>query len=116
MTFGIDRTRARRIALLAAPIVIAMFTQTFINVVDTVFVGKLEPHYSIPGQSALEFSLPILWALGGFLASVGIGTQGMTARRFGAKVDEGAGVVLANSAIVAVLSSIVITIIGWFLV
>lgn len=116
MKFSVDNARARRIALLAAPIVIAMFTQTFINVVDTILVGKLAPEYSIPGQSALGFSLPILWALGGFLASIGIGTQAMTARRFGARNEEGAGVVLANSAVTAVVTSVAITILGWFLV
>lgn len=116
MTFAVDRTRAKRISVLAAPIVIAMFTQTFINIVDTIFVGKLDASYSIPGQSALGFSLPILWAIGGFLAAVGIGTQAMTARRFGARDDEGAGVVLANSAIVAVLTSLVFTVIGWAII
>lgn len=116
MMFAVDRTRAKRIAILAAPIVIAMFTQTFINVVDTIFVGKLDPGYSIPGQSALGFSLPILWAIGGFLAAVGVGTQAMTARRFGARDDEGAGVVLTNSAIVAVLSSLVFTVLGWVII
>ena len=59
MTFQIDVTRGKRIAILAAPVVIAMFTQTLINIVDTIFVGKLDPSYSIPGQSALGFSLPI---------------------------------------------------------
>ncbi len=116
MMFAVNRVRAGRIIALAAPIVIAMFTQTFINVVDTIFVGKLDPSYSIPGQSALGFSLPILWAIGGFLAAVGIGTQAMTARRFGAEDPDGAGVVLANSAIVAVLSSLVFTALGWAVV
>lgn len=116
MTFGIDTARGKRIVTLAGPIVIAMFTQTFINVVDTIFVGKLEPSYSIPGQSALGFSLPILWSIGGFLAAVGVGTQAMTARRFGAGDMHGAGSVLANSAVVAVLSSIVFTVVGWTLV
>ena len=53
MGLGLDRARARTILAMATPIVVAMFTQTFINVVDTVFVGKLDPSYSIPGQSAL---------------------------------------------------------------
>ncbi|MEZ4460185.1 MAG: MATE family efflux transporter [bacterium] len=113
MAFGIDKTRAKTISVLAAPIVIAMFTQTFINVVDTIFVGKLDPTYSIPGQAALGFSLPILWSIGGFLAAIGIGTQAMTARRLGANAPEEAGAVLTNSLIVAALSSIVFTWVGW---
>lgn len=114
MVFAIDIERGKKIAYLAAPIVIAMFTQTFINVVDTIFVGKLEPAYSIPGQSALGFSLPILWSIGGFLAAVGIGTQAMTARRIGAREPEAGGKVLANMVVVAVLSSILFTILGWY--
>ena len=114
MTFGIDRTRGTRIVVLAAPIVIAMFTQTFINVVDTIFVGKLDPSYSIPGQSALGFSLPIMWAIGGFLAAIGVGTQAMTARRIGANAPDEAGAVLTNSLVVAVISSILFTILGWY--
>ena len=114
MNFGIDITRGKRITRLAAPIVIAMFTQTFINVVDTIFVGKLDPAYSIPGQSALGFSLPILWSIGGFLAAIGVGTQAMTARRFGAKANEQAGKVLTNMVVVACLGSVVFTILGWF--
>lgn len=114
MTFGIDIQRGKKIAFLAAPIVIAMFTQTFINVVDTIFVGKLDPTYSIPGQSALGFSLPILWSIGGFLSAIGIGTQAMTARRIGANDKLAGGKVLTNMAIVAVLSSIVFTFFGWY--
>lgn len=116
MALGIDKTRAKTITVLAAPIVIAMFTQTFINVVDTIFVGKLDPNYSIPGQSALGFSLPILWSIGGFLAAIGIGTQAITARRLGANKPDEAGTVLTNSLIVAALSSVVFTWFGWLIV
>jgi F0F1-type ATP synthase membrane subunit c/vacuolar-type H+-ATPase subunit K len=116
MTFGIDPQKARRIITLAAPIVIAMFTQTFINVVDTMFVGKLDPSYSIPGQAALGFSLPILWAIGGFLAAIGVGTQAMTARRIGAESPEAAGLVLSNGVVLAVFSSIVLTLFGWWII
>lgn len=116
MAFGIDKSRAKTIMALAAPIVIAMFTQTFINVVDTIFVGKLDPSYSIPGQSALGFSLPILWSIGGFLAAIGIGTQTMVARRLGANLPEEAGAVLTNSLIVATFSSILFTWLGWMVI
>lgn len=116
MALGIDKAHAKTITFLAAPIVIAMFTQTFINVVDTIFVGKLDPNYSIPGQAALGFSLPILWSIGGFLAAIGIGTQTMVARRLGAKLPEEAGAVVTNSLIVAALSSVLFTALGWFIV
>lgn len=111
---SINLKRSRRIFALAAPIMIAMLTQTGINVVDTIFVGKLEPSYSIPGQAALGFSLPIFWSIGGFLAAIGVGTQAMTARRFGARQYQAAGTILTNGLIVAFLSSAVFTVAGWY--
>ena len=93
-----------------------MFTQTFINVVDTVFVGKLDPSYSIPGQSALGYSLPIFWSIAGFLAAIGVGTQAMTARRKGEGAPLSAGIVLSNSIVVAVTASLVFTVIGWVII
>ena len=116
MTFSVNPTRAKRIGALAAPIVIAMLTQTFINVIDTVFVGKLDPSVSIPGQAALGYSLPLLWAISGSLAAIGVGTQVMTARREGAKEYDQAGNVLLNSVIIAVISSILMSIAAWFFV
>ncbi|MEC9439935.1 MAG: MATE family efflux transporter [Myxococcota bacterium] len=113
-TFGLDPARAKKILILAAPIVIAMLTQTSINIVDTIFVGKLDPSRSIPGQAALGFSLPLLWAFGGSLAAIGVGTQVMTARRWGAGKPEEAGKTMLNSAIIATLSAIVMSVIAWF--
>ena len=64
--------RAWKIFALAAPIVIAMLTQTFINVVDTFFVGKLDPSVATPGQAALGFALPLLWIFGGSVSALGV--------------------------------------------
>lgn len=116
MALGVNLQRAKTILALGAPIVIAMFTQTFINVVDTIFIGKLDPSYATPGQAALGFSLPIMWSLAGFLAAIGIGTQAMTARRAGAKLPEEAGQVLTNSIVVATIGSILFTLLGWVIV
>ena len=113
---GIDLDRSKRIVALAAPIMVAMLTQTGINVVDTIFVGKLDPSYSIPGQAALGFSLPIFWSIAGFLAAIGVGTQAMTARRYGAGNRQKAGTVLANGVAVALASSLVFTAIGWYII
>ena len=116
MTFSVNPARAKRIGVLAAPIVIAMLTQTFINVVDTVFVGKLDPSVSIPGQAALGYSLPLLWAISGSLAAIGVGTQAMTARRYGAQEHGRAGEILLNSIALAVVSSVLMSIAAWFFV
>lgn len=116
MALGVNFERAKTILVLGGPIVIAMFTQTFINVVDTIFIGKLDPSYATPGQAALGFSLPILWSLAGFLAAIGIGTQAMTARRVGSQKLEEAGQVLTNSVVVAIIGSLLFTILGWLIV
>jgi Na+-driven multidrug efflux pump len=113
---GIDLKRSERIVWLAGPIMIAMLTQTGVNVIDTVFVGKLDASYSIPGQAALGFSLPIFWCIGGFLAAIGVGTQAMVARRFGENKPDLVGRVLANGIALSVISSIIFTVIGWFAV
>ncbi len=113
---GVNMARMKRILVLAMPVVIAMLTQTSINVVDTIFVGKLSPDLSIPGQAALGFSLPLLWAFGGSLSALGIGAQVMTARRYGAGDVEESGQILTNGIVVATLSSILVSILAWFLI
>lgn len=116
MVLGVDLSRMRRILVLAMPVVIAMLTQTSINVVDTIFVGKLDPSLSIPGQAALGFSLPLLWAFGGSLSALGIGAQVMTARRYGAgKVDE-SGQILTNAIILSGIAAVIVSLLAWFLI
>lgn len=90
-----------RILRLATPVLFAMLTQTFINIADTLFVGKLDPSISIPGQAALGYSLPLLWIVGGCLSAIGVGTQAITARRFGERKPGLAGQVLTNSLLAA---------------
>ncbi|MEM1349660.1 MAG: MATE family efflux transporter, partial [Myxococcota bacterium] len=116
MTLGFDLKRAREIIILAAPIVIAMVTQMGINVLDTVFVGKLDPTIATPGQAALGFGLPLLWAFGGSIAAIGIGTQVMTARRFGSGDELAAGSIMTNAVVVALSSSLVMSALAVLLV
>jgi Na+-driven multidrug efflux pump len=107
---------SRRILTLAGPVVFAMLTQTFVNITDTLMVGKLDPTVSVPGQAALGFSLPLLWSVGGFLSSISVGTQSMTARRQGEGESELAGRVLANSLLVAFTTGGVASVVAYFLV
>jgi multidrug resistance protein, MATE family len=98
-----------RILTLGLPVIIGMLTQTAINIVDTMFVGRLPQELAVAGTAALGPSLVLLWAFGGFLCAISVGTQALTARRFGAGDVRGAGRVLTNSAATALLSSIVVT-------
>ncbi len=114
MKFRVDPELGKRIVLLSAPVVLAMLCQTAINVVDQALIGRLPASDSVPGQAALGPALNIFWAIGGFLSAISVGTQALTARRTGEQGHEQAGKVLVNSLIVALISSFLFTIIGWF--
>jgi putative MATE family efflux protein len=99
----------KRIVKLGVPVIIGMLTQTAINQVDTIFVGRLDEKTAVAGQAALGFSLILLWAFGGFLSAISVGTQALTARRYGEGDVLGAGKVLSNSLALAIGSSVVVT-------
>lgn len=96
-----------RIARLAGPVILAMLTQTAINIMDTIMVGWLDPSYSIAGQSALAYSLLLLWSVGGFLSALSVGTQAITARRYGEEQLDAAGATLSNSLLIAVTAGLI---------
>ncbi len=110
----LDRRKARRILGLAAPVILAMLTQTGVNVVDTYFIGRLPPEVASDGQFALTPSLMFLWAVGGFLSAISVGTQATTARRYGEERFEDAGAVLPNATAVALTGGAVGALVGWF--
>jgi len=101
---------------MAIPIVIAMLTQTAINILDTVMVGWLDPSYAVAGQSAIGFSTPLLWLFGGFLSSLGIGTLAIVARRQGEGNFKLAGAALSNAVLIAVVASLVVGMTAYALV
>src|SRR2546426_724280 len=96
-SFAIDPTLARHILRVALPAVLGMLSQTAINLLDTILVGRLPKDVANPGQAAIGLALPFMWLVGGFLASVWVGTQAITARRAGEGNDAAAGRALANS-------------------
>jgi MATE family multidrug resistance protein len=102
----------RRIIALGLPVIIGMLTQTLINQVDGMFIGRLPEDQAVPGHAAMGPSLILLWAFGGFLSAISVGTQALTARRFGEGDALGAGRVLTNSAVLATLSAIGATVLA----
>lgn len=111
----LDGDKARQVLRLAGPVILAMLTQTGVNVVDTYFIGQLPREVAVDGQFALTPSLMFLWAVGGFLSAISVGTLSTTARRFGeGKLDE-AGAVLPNAAVVALVGGALGTVVGWYL-
>jgi putative MATE family efflux protein len=116
MKFAIDPRLGRRIASLSLPVVAAMITQTAINVVDHILVGRLGGAEQRAGQAALGPSLVLMWMVGGTLSAIAVGTQALTARRIGAGEPERAGQVLTNSVAVALVASVLAGTVGWVLV
>jgi MATE family multidrug resistance protein len=104
-----EPTLARRIVVLGLPVIIGMLTQTLINQVDGMFIGRLPEDQAVPGHAAMGPSLILLWAFGGFLSAISVGTQALAARRIGEGDERGAGRVLTNSVTLAVVSSGVAT-------
>jgi MATE family multidrug resistance protein len=102
-----DRTLSRRVWRLAGPVVVGMVSQTLMNVVDTAMVGRL-------GSSALAatgLGGVLSWMIMGSLGSVHVGTQAVSARRYGEGRPWEAGRALDN----AILLSLIIGSLGSFL-
>ncbi|MEZ4272200.1 MAG: MATE family efflux transporter [Myxococcota bacterium] len=89
----------------AMPVVLGMVTQTAINILDTVMVGRLPPAEANPGQAAIGYSLNFMWLVGGFLSAIWVGTQALTSRRAGEGNSKAAGRVLTNSLLLSLSSS-----------
>jgi multidrug resistance protein, MATE family len=103
---------AKRILALAIPAQLALLTQTGVNLVDTWFIGMLEEPERSQGQAMLSFSLALLWAVGGFLCAISVGTQAMVARREGRGDPKSSGLVLANALVLATVSSCLVTLVA----
>ncbi|HEY3352806.1 MAG TPA: MATE family efflux transporter [Polyangia bacterium] len=116
MQLGLDRKLAHRIAGLSWPVILAMLTQTAVNQVDHILIGLLPTAEASAGQAALGPSLVLLWAIGGFLSTVAVGTQALTARRNGEGKLDRAGQVLTNSLAVSLVAAAVATLAGYLLV
>lgn len=113
MDLAVDRQLGRRIASLSTPVVIAMISQAAINQVDDALIGRLPREIATPGQAAMVPSLILFWMFGGCLAAISVGTQALTARRFGENDHARAGQVLLNSLVVAALTAAIASVLGW---
>ncbi len=94
-------------------VIFAMLTQFFVNYFDTLMVGHLDGPVATASQAALGLGMPVFWAVGGFFAALGVGTQAITARRYAEKNDEKAGQVLFNSLLAAVVFAFVGSTLGY---
>lgn len=100
---------------LAAPTVLAMLTQSIVNEIDIYFFSLLPCPESSNAQAALFPSLILLWAFGGSLSAISVGTQAISARRFAEGAREKAGGVLLNSWFFATAASVALTVFGYLM-
>src|SRR5436190_10664456 len=103
----------RLVLRLAMPTVLAMLTQSIVNEIDIFFFSRLPCPESSDAQAALLPSLIILWMFGGSLSAVSVGTQALTARRFGEGNIEEAGGVLQNAWFFALVAGVLFTVGGY---
>lgn len=103
----------RVVLRLAMPTVLAMLTQSIVNEIDIVFFSWLPQPESSNAQAALLPSLIILWAFGGSLSAISVGTQALAARRFAEGNYTRSGGVVVNSWIFAFVASVAFTALGY---
>jgi Na+-driven multidrug efflux pump len=116
MMLGIDTSLSKRIATLGVPVVLAMLTQTAVNLLDTAMVSRLPGSTGIDGVAGIGLSMPLFWAVGGFLSALAVGTQAITARRTGSVLPLEAGRTLTNSLFVAILAGALVSVLGYLYV
>jgi multidrug resistance protein, MATE family len=110
----LEKKLSSRIVKLGVPVVLAMVSQTAVNIVDTIFVGLLPDDVALPGVAAVGLTLPVFWLVGGFLSAIAVGTQAITARREGQRDDEAAGRTLMSAAGMALVLGLIFSIIGYY--
>ncbi len=98
---------------LATPTVVAMLSQSVVNEIDIVFFSMLPCPESSTAQAALFPCLVILWAFGGSLSAISVGTQAISARRFAEGNREASGAVLLNSWLFSTVASIGFTLFAY---
>lgn len=98
---------------LAMPTVFAMLSQSIVNEIDIVFFSWLPCPESSTAQAALLPSLIVLWAFGGSLSAISVGTQAIAARRFAEGQLPESGAVLLNSWVFSTIASLLFTALGY---
>lgn len=112
--FFLEPILLARIVNLGWPVIIGMLTQTAINTIDLLMVGRLDDVEAVPGTAAIMASVVLLWAYGGFLSAISVGTQALSARRYSEGELHKAGQVLTNSVTISIVASLILTFVAIF--
>lgn len=93
---------------LAVPSIIAQVVNILYNMVDRIYIGRMEDGGI--GMSALAVSMPVVTLILAFTQLVGVGGAPLAAIKLGGKDKAGAEKILTNSFVALVVSAVVLTI------
>ncbi len=96
-----DKPLTRGVLKISTPAVAGLSSQMVVSVVDTAMVGRLENTTVV--LAAMGLGLLATWAITSVFSSLATGTQVLVARRSGEKDHHGAGRVLRDSLLLALI-------------
>lgn len=102
-----------RVINLSMPVMLGMLSQVLMNIIDTVFVGRIGPRAD-QGLAALGLGIIGMWVIGGALNAISVGIQALSARRFGENNYIKAGKVAFNGLILALFLGSLFGIVGTY--
>ena len=106
-----EGTILRNIIHTGYPMVIALAVETFYNVVDSIYVGRL----SANALGAVAMAFPIMMILFAIAGCVGVGANSVMARLIGQKEREKAKAVAAHALLLGAAISIIVSAAGYYL-
>lgn len=96
----------------AVPLMIAQLVQLLYNVVDRIYIGHMEGTSGL-ALTGVGLTFPIITLIMAFTALFGMGGTPLFAMARGAGNEERAGKILGNSFALLLLSSVVLTVLGY---
>ena len=96
----------------AVPLMIAQMVQLLYNVVDRIYIGHMEGTNGL-ALTGVGLTFPIITLIMAFTALFGVGGTPLFAMARGAGNEERAGKILGNSFALLLLSSVVLTVLGY---
>lgn len=105
----------RRVLRVGTWVMLAMITQFFVNYFDTLMVGYLDGPTATASQAALGLGMPLFWAVGGFFAAIGVGTQAMVARRYAEGDLPKAGQAIYNALVLSIVLGLAGGVFGYYI-
>lgn len=95
---------------MSLPMIISMLVQALYNIVDSMFVAKMNE----AALTAVSLAFPVQNLMIAFAAGTGVGVNALLSRSLGEKNLENANKVAANGVMLAMITSVVFAILGGF--